>query len=260
MSNRSTARRWLLRATPLLSVVGTLVIIELALRLFAVPEYVLPRPSVVGLEIIKDWRLLARNTGVTLVEAVAGFAVGNLVGVLLAVLFLYSRTIERGLFPLAQTIRSIPVVALAPLFLLWFGNGLTPKVITASLICFFPTLVNTFRGLTSVDRLNIELLHTLAATPAQLFWKVRWPAALPYVFTALKIASASAIIGAMVAEWVGSDQGLGFLVVSATYEYRVELLWAAIAVTSAIAIGSFELVAVAERHLTPWQDPTTPAT
>ena len=132
--------------------------------------------------LIENAGLLARHAWITIVEATLGFVVGNLVGVGLAVAFLYSRGLERGLFPIAQTIRSIPIVALAPLFLLWFGNGMSPKIMTAVLICFFPTLVNTFRGLSSVDRLNLELFHTLAASPWQVFWKVRWPAALPYMF------------------------------------------------------------------------------
>jgi NitT/TauT family transport system permease protein len=232
---------------------GILLALEIGLRLGNVPSYILPKPSLVGMTIIGNADLLARHAWVTIVEATLGFIVGNLVGILLAVVFLYSRHLERGLFPIAQTIRSIPVVALAPLFLFWFGNGLTPKVITAALICFFPTLVNTFRGLTSVDRLNLELFHTLAASPAQVFWKVRWPAALPSIFAALKIASASAIIGALIAEWVGSDKGLGYLVVTSTYEYRVELLWATITVTSVIAIIAFELIALWERYAVPWQ-------
>lgn len=232
---------------------GLLVVLEIVLVIGAVPSYVLPRPSLIGATIVANADLLARHAWVTIVEATLGFVAGNLVGIGIAVVFLYSRRVERSLFPIAQVIRSIPVVALAPLFLLWFGNGLTPKVMTAVLICFFPTLVNTFRGLTSVDRLSLELFHTLAATPSQVFWKVRWPAAQPYVFSALKIASASAIIGALIAEWVGSDQGLGYLVVTSTYEYRVELLWATICVTSVIAVVAFELIVIWERYATPWR-------
>jgi NitT/TauT family transport system permease protein len=238
---------------PLGVAIGILLAIEIILRVAAVPSYVLPRPSLVGATLVANAALLARHAWITIVEATLGFIVGNLVGVGLAIAFLYSRSLERGLFPIAQTIRSIPIVALAPLFLLWFGNGMSPKIMTAVLICFFPTLVNTFRGLSSVDGLNLELFHTLAASPWQVFWKVRWPAALPNVFSALKIASASAIIGAMIAEWVGSDRGLGYLVVTSTYEYRVELLWATICVTSVIAVIAFQLIVVWERHAIPWR-------
>jgi len=252
----SLLRRLWDRLIPFTATLGILVSIEVFLRLADVPSYVLPRPTLILQTLWSNAGLLLRHTGITVLEASLGFFVGNAVGVLLAIVFLYSRSLERSLFPVAQTIRSIPVVALAPLFLLWFGNGLSPKVITAALICFFPTLVNTFRGLASVDRLNLELMHTLAASPSQVFWKVRWPAALPHIFTALKIASASAIIGALIAEWVGSDKGLGYLVVTSTYEYRVELLWATICVTSIIAVISFELIAWAERRLVPWHDET----
>jgi NitT/TauT family transport system permease protein len=245
------------KATPFLATAIILLGLEFLLRVFNVPSYVLPRPTQVFSAVVTNADLLLRNTWITVIEATLGFVVGNAIGIALAVVFLYSRPLERSLFPVAQTIRSIPVVALAPLFLLWFGNGMAPKVITAALICFFPTLVNTVRGLTSVDRLHLELLHSLAATRAQLFWKVQWPAALPYVFTALKIASASAIIGALIAEWVGSDRGLGFLVVTSTYEFRVELLWATICVTSVLAVLSFELIAWSERWLVPWSEDTS---
>jgi NitT/TauT family transport system permease protein len=255
--NPTVARRSLVsalihRATPFAAIFLILLGLELFLRVANVPSYILPTPSAILHTIVVNSSLLLRHTWITVVEALLGFIVGNVVGVGLAVVFLYSKPLERSLFPVAQTIRSIPVVALAPLFLLWFGNGMAPKVITAALICFFPTLVNTFRGLTSVDRLNLELMHTLAASRREIFWKVQWPTALPDVFTSLKIASASAIIGALIAEWVGSDRGLGFLVVTSTYEYRVELLWATICVTSLIAVLSFELVALIERRSLPW--------
>jgi NitT/TauT family transport system permease protein len=242
---------------PLLIIAGVIAALEILLRVMAVPFYVLPTPSVIAMAIYENRALLWLHAQVTIVEALIGFVVGNAIGIGLAVMFVYSRTLEKSLFPIAQTVRSIPVVALAPLFLLWFGNGMTPKVVTAALISFFPTLVNAFRGLTSVDRMALELMHTLAATPAQAFWKLRWPASLPYMFAALKIATASAIIGALVAEWVGSDKGLGFLVVSSTYEFRVELLWATIVVTSLLAVVLFEIVAFVERRLVPWQESQT---
>lgn len=241
------------RALPAAVILGLCLVLEMLLRVFDVPGYIMPTPSAILLEIVKSWQLLWRHAQVTIIEAALGFVLGNAVGVALAVAFLYSRTLERSLFPVAQTIRSIPVVALAPLFLLWFGNGLAPKVITAALICFFPTLVNTYRGLTSVDRLHVELMHSLAASPTKTFWTIRWPAALPYLFSALKIASATAIIGALVAEWIGSDRGLGYLVVTSTYEYRVEQLWATIVITAALAIVAFEVIAFAERRLITWQ-------
>lgn len=239
---------------PLAVLAGILAALEAVLRLASVPTYVLPTPSAVGAALFENRQLLLKHTTVTAVEALLGFFAGNALGVLLAVLFVYSRTMERALFPVAQTVRSIPVVALAPLFLLWFGNGMTPKVLTAALISFFPTLVNVFRGLSSVDRSSLELMYTLAATPSQVFWKLRWPAALPYLFSALKIASASAVIGALVAEWVGSDTGLGYLVITSTYEFRVELLWATIAVTSLLAIALYEIVDFFEKRVIPWHE------
>jgi NitT/TauT family transport system permease protein len=253
--------RWLIhRATPFAATAIILLALEIVLRAGHVPSYVVPAPSLIIQSMIANHALLWRNATVTMIEATLGFAVGNAVGVLLAIIFLYSRPLERSLFPVAQVVRSIPIVALAPLFLLWFGNGMAPKVITAALICFFPTLVNSYRGLTSVDRLYLELMHTLAASRIQVFRKVLWPAALPDVFGALKIASASAIIGALIAEWVGSDRGLGFLIVNSTYEYKVELLWATICVASLLAVIAFEIIVWIERWSLPWRDADTAET
>jgi NitT/TauT family transport system permease protein len=235
-----------------------ILILQIVLTVANVPSYILPRPTAIAATIVENANLLAQNAWITTIEATLGFVIGNLVGIGLAIVFLYSSNVKRSLFPIAQTVRSIPIVALAPLFLLWFGNGLTPKVVTAVLICFFPTLVNAYRGLTSVDRLHLQLFHTLAANRWNTFWRVHWPAALPSIFAALKIASASAIIGALIAEWIGSDRGLGYLVVTSTYEYRVELLWATICVTSLMAVVAFELIAIWERYAIPWNHENGP--
>ncbi len=238
----------------LLIILGILLVWELGSRWLQVPTYIMPKPSEIGAALVQHRALLWRNLLVTALEAILGFLAGNGVAILLAIVFVHSRTLEQSLFPLALTIRSIPVVALAPLFLLWFGNGLLPKVIIAALICFFPTLVNMTRGLNSVDRSSLELMYTLAASPWQVFAKLRWPAALPYLLSALKISSAAAVIGALVAEWIGSDRGLGYLVVMSTFEFRIELLWATIAVTSAFAILLFQMVNLLERVMIPWHD------
>ncbi|MCF2971775.1 ABC transporter permease [Synechococcus sp. Nb3U1] len=242
----------------LLIILGILLAWEVGSRWLQVPTYIMPKPSEIGVALMQHRALLWRNLWVTALEAILGFLAGNGVAILLAILFVHSRTLEQSLFPLALTIRSIPVVALAPLFLLWFGNGLLPKVIIAALICFFPTLVNMTRGLNSVDRSSLELMYTLAASPWQVFTKLRWPAALPYLLSALKISSAAAVIGALVAEWIGSDRGLGYLVVMSTFEFRIELLWATIAVTSAFAMLLFQMVNLLERVMIPWHDSFNP--
>jgi NitT/TauT family transport system permease protein len=184
---------------------------------------------------------------ITALEAALGFIIGNTAGVLLAILFVHSSTIERGVYPMAVAMRSVPFVALAPILVIWLGNGLTPKVIIAALVSFFPTLVNTTRGLRAVDPEALELMQTLSATPWQVLWRLRWPSAMPFLFSALKISAAGTVLGAVVAEWIGSDVGLGYVVLMTTYEFRIPLLWASIAVTSTMAMTLFGLVILAER-------------
>jgi NitT/TauT family transport system permease protein len=219
---------------------------------FGVPLYVLPAPSAVWRQLVLDWPLLARHAQPTLVEALGGFAAGNVAAIVLAAAFVHWPAIQRAVFPVAIGLRTVPLVAITPLLLVWLGNGYAPKVVIAALISFFPTLVNMTRGLDAVDRQALELMHTLSASRWQVFVKVRWPASLPFLFSALKIASTSCVLGAVVAEWIGSDRGLGYLVVASTFDFRVARLWATIAVTSAIALGAFLAVVAAERLVVRW--------
>ena len=227
---------------------------EGAVALWKVPLYVLPAPSAIGQQIVRDWPLLWRHAQPTIVEAAGGFALGNGVAIALAAVFVHSPPLNRALFPVAIGLRTVPLVAITPLLLVWLGNGYAPKVVIAALISFFPTLVNATRGLSALDQQALDLLHTMSASRWQEFTKVRWPSSLPYLFSALKIASTSAVLGAVVAEWIGSDKGLGYLVVASTFEFRIARLWATIAVSTAIALAGFLLVVLAERVLVPWRD------
>jgi NitT/TauT family transport system permease protein len=242
------------QAGGLLGLVALLALWEAAVAAFGVPLYVLPAPSEIGRQLARDWPLLARHAQPTIVEAFGGFVAGNGVAVALATAFVHWRAVQRALFPIAIGLRTIPLVAITPLLLVWLGNGYAPKIVIAALISFFPTLVNMTRGLEAMDRQALELMHTISASRWQVFVKVRWPASLPYLFSALKIAATSSVLGAVVAEWIGSDKGLGYLVVASTFEFKVARLWATIAVSSAIALGGFLLVVLAERLLVPWRD------
>ena len=241
--------RW---GLPLLLLVAILACWEIAGVYLRLPEYILPAPSKIAGAFVQHQALLARHVVPTAQEAALGFVFGNGLAIILAVAFVHSATTERVVYPLAVAMRSIPFVALAPILLIWLGNGPAPKVALASLGCFFPTLVNVVRGLKALDREAFELMYTLSASWWQVLWKLRWPTAMPYLFSALKIAAPSCVIGAIGAEWIGSDQGLGYLVVTSTYEFRIPLLWAVIAVASAMAIGLFLAVVWAEHWLAPW--------
>jgi NitT/TauT family transport system permease protein len=222
---------------------------EAASRWFGLPDYILPAPSRIWGAFIANPALFTRHAPITILEAAMGFVIGNGIAIFLAIAFVHSRTVERAIYPMAVGMRSIPFVALAPILIIWMGHGLAPKVTIAALVSFFPTLVNMVRGLRSVDREAFELMHTLSATRWQVLWKLRWPSATPFLFSALKISAAGTVLGAVVAEWIGSDRGLGYLVVMSTYEFRIPLLWAVIAVTSSVALTLFGMVILAEHYL-----------
>jgi len=242
---------------PTLGILTMLGYWELHIRLFNVPHYLMPPPSLIAVTLVEEWPTLERNVGTTLIEAVGGFLLGNAVAILLAVLFVHNRPMERTLFPVAVAVRTVPIIAIAPILVLLLGNGYAPKVVIAALISFFPTLVNMVRGLESVEVSALELMRVLSATRTQVFFKLRLPSSLPFLFAALKIATASSVIGAIVAEWIGADTGLGYLIVISTFEFRTGLLYATTAMASFLALALFLAVAVLERLIVRWQPATT---
>jgi len=234
-----------------------LIAILLALWQFVLPEtlsYVLPRPAVIGRAIVQYWPSLAFNMRYTIYEAIMGFILGNGIAVLLAVLFIYSPAAADTVYPMAVVLRSIPLVALTPFIVIFFGQGVTAKIVIAGLICFFPTLVNMVQGLASVDVQALELMHTLNAEERQLFWKMRVPYSLPYLFTSFKITSSAAVLGAIIGEWMGAWRGLGAVIVQAMYNMRGDQLWATMLVATALSILAYVLTAIAERIFIPWHE------
>jgi len=218
-----------------------------------VPQYIAPSPLVV-FETFRDrWPMLWANFVPTLLEALAGFVVGNSVAVILAIWFVHSRFAERAFYPIAVFVNTIPIIALAPILVLLFGNGFEPKVIIAALICFFPTLVNMVRGLNSMSSQMHELMRVLSASPREVLFKVRLQASLPYLFAALKIASTTCVIGAIVGEWIGSNYGLGWLILDSTYNFRSPLLYATVIMGSGLAVLLFSITTLAERLLLTWK-------
>jgi NitT/TauT family transport system permease protein len=182
-----------------------------------------------------------------------GFLLGNGTAVLLAVIFTYSRILQRAYFPVILFFNTIPILALAPVIILIFGLGQLPKIIIAAVICFFPTLVNMIRGLESITVNERDLFHVLSATKLETLWRLRLPKALPFLFASLRIAAATAVIGAVVGEWIGSDRGLGAMIIQATFNYQSERLYAAIVLSSSLAIFLFVIVVVIERLMLRYQ-------
>lgn len=251
---RDALRKVALPVVMLLCVLG---LWQLVTATGTVEDFVLPPPVDVVEALVDEPSVFVRHGWVTMLEALAGFFVGNVAAVLTAIAFVQSPTLERGFYPLALASRSIPVVAIAPVLVLQLGAGMAPKVVIAAFLVYFPTLVNVLKGLRSADHDVSELMHTLSAAWWQRLVMVRLPASLPYLFAALKISAGTCYIGAIVAEWIGADRGLGYLVVIAGYQYRIPQLWGAVAVASFLALATFLLVCAVERLVTPWNRAAT---
>ena len=225
---------------------------ELTVRLFALPEYLLPGPEPVLAALAKNIRTLAAQSLWTAGTVLAGFLVAAAVAIPLAMLIVISPVLERLLYPPMVATQSIPKIALAPLFIVWFGFGVAPKVAVAFLISFFPIVIDTIVGLRSIDPAMIQLARSMGAPPRRIFLKLRLPHALPMIFGGLKVASALAVVGALTGEFVGSDRGLGYLLVQASGNLNTALLFATLVILSAMAMAFFYLVEMLERIAIPW--------
>jgi NitT/TauT family transport system permease protein len=222
---------------------------EAACVLLKIPAYIVPAPHRVVEKIINSGPLLYSHSLISMAEILIGFVLASVCAVLCAIAMVHSRRVEAVLEPFLVVSQVIPKVALAPLFIIWFGHGILPKIIIAMLIAFFPVLVNAVVGLRSVDGEIIELMDSIAANRRQLFWRVRLPTSLPYIFPALKVAALLSVVGAMVGEFVGSDRGLGYLMVLGDVNLDTDLLFASLAVVTAFGMIIYSTIEVFERRI-----------
>ena len=243
---------WRRRLLPLLTIAGLILFWEISVPLFQIKSFIAPAPSAVFRVLVQKFPLLMSNLLPTAIEAVLGFALGNGIAILLATAFVYQKRIEEALFPIAVMFNTIPVVAKAPILVLLLGNGMQPKIAIAALICFFPTLVNMTRGLRDVNPQQLELMHVLSASQREIFLKVRLRNSLPYLFSALKITASTAVIGAIVGEWIGATSGIGALIIQSTYNFDTPLLYATIVVGSCFSAAFFGVVVWFEGRFLKW--------
>jgi ABC-type nitrate/sulfonate/bicarbonate transport system permease component len=173
-------------------------------------------------------------------------------GFLLALTLDFSSWLRRALYPLLVVSQTIPIMALAPLLIIWFGYGVLPKVIVVFLVCFFPIAINTADGLTGADPEMVALLRSMGASRWQIFKKVRLPGAMPPFFTGLKVAITYSVVGAIIGEWVGASRGLGIFMLRASNSFRTARVFAAITVTALLSVSLFGLVVILERLALPW--------
>lgn len=244
--SRKTGREWL---WPLLSLLAGLVVWEMVVRLNRYPAFILPLPARVAerfLSVLLDGTLL-RHTGVTLLEVLTGLIVGTGAAALLGYPIAKSRKLEKALMPYIIASQSIPVVAIAPLLIIWLGPGLRSKILVCALIVFFPMLINTVIGVRAVEPNLRDLMRVLRASRRQIFVKLELPAALSIILGGLKMGATLSVIGAVVGEFVGADRGLGFLINLGRGQYDTALVLVAVAALVVIAMSLYGLVAVLEQ-------------
>ena len=226
---------------------------QLYVSIAGVSDVILPTPVRVASTLTSQWSTLEPQVIVTLREALTGFALGVSIGVGLAILITSSRILRLALYPLLIATQAIPVLAIAPLLITWFGYGDTSKVLVSALLTFFPVVVNTATGLDSLDPGVVALMRSFPARRIQIFWRGTLPNALPQIFSGLKIAAVLSVIGAVVGEWVGADAGLGYLIVRANASLSTDLVFAAIVLLALMGILFFGAVAVLESIALPWR-------
>jgi NitT/TauT family transport system permease protein len=244
---------------PLVVILALVGLWEVICRTGRVPVWLLPAPSAIARETWTWADRIPEHLWVTFYETVGGFAVSVLIGVPLAIAIVYSPIVRRILYPILLVVQSVPKVALAPLFLIWIGYGPKSNILVAAIVAFFPMVVNTATGLESVEPDLLQLTHALRASPLKVFWKVRLPWALPHIFSGMKVAMSLSVIGAVVGEFVGSDRGLGYLILTASSNMNTAIVFGVMAVLSALGIVVFWAVCVAEGLVCPWYLPTEDA-
>ena len=225
---------------------------EALAKLGHVQDYLLPAPSEVASALWRDRDLLAPDMWVTAREVLLGFGLALALGVAIALVLHLSPVLRRAAYPLVVASQAIPVVVIAPILVIWFGFGMTPKLIVIALICFFPVVVNTLDGLQGVDRDQEKMMRTLGASRLDLLRRLELPSALPFLFSGAKVAVAVAVIGAVFGELVGSDAGLGHAIQVGTAELETARVFAAVLLLSLMAIALFGLIALIERRAVPW--------
>ncbi|HQY29721.1 MAG TPA: ABC transporter permease [Thermomicrobiales bacterium] len=242
---------------PILILAVLLAAWEAHVRYYDTPAWFLPAPSRIVRVLIDDRGLLAHHARITLQEVLAGFAVALILGLLLAILIHASPLLERSLYPLVIATQAVPLIALAPLLLVWFGYGPAPKIIVTALIAFFPITVGAVDGLRSADRETLEMLRALGAGRVRRFLMVTWPSALPGIFSGARIGVSVAVIGAVFGEYVGADSGLGYLINISAARLHADRVFACIAILAAMSIALFLIVAAVEHRVLRWRQYTT---
>ena len=225
---------------------------EAAALAFHIPVFILPRPSVVAQALYAHLGPILENSWVTLLRTMFGFALAVVLGGVLGIAIGSSRLFYRGLYPVLIGFNSVPKVAVVPVFVIWFGTGAIPAVLTAFLVSFFPVAVNVATGLATVEPELLDVLRSLGARKSQILIKIGLPRSLPYFFASLKIAITLAFVGTIISETVAGSRGIGYLMMAATANFDTPLVFAGLFVIAILGIVMYAIFAVAEQRMTFW--------
>jgi len=229
-----------------------LVLWEVLVRTLKVPRYILPAFSSVLQSLGTNLPALLKHTLVTAEETLCGFAISVLLGIPLAVVVAFSKFMRKTVYPAAVTLEMVPKIAFAPIFVVWLGFQFASKMVVVFLVCFFPILINAVFGFLSLEENLQRFSQSTGASPLRVFWKIRFPAALPEIFVGLKGAAINATVGATIAEWVGGNAGLGYAITSATGMFQTDLALASILVLTAVGLAMYGLVVILEARVLHW--------
>ena len=247
-------------APPFLALTLLLVLWEATTRLLHIPEYILPPPSAIASAVASVYPNVARHTAATLLTVLLGFAASIAISLPLAILIATSRPLAAAIYPLLVITQAVPKVALAPILIVALGATALPRIIITVLVAFFPLVVSSVAGLLATPPELLEMARSCRATPWQQLSRIRLPFAIPFVFAGLKVAVALCVVGAVVAEFVGADEGLGYLIQTSMAFFKVPLAYGAVTILAALGVLLFGIVEASERLLFPWAVRAPPPT
>ncbi|MCR8844688.1 ABC transporter permease [Paenibacillus sp. SC116] len=237
---------------PFVAVLLLLLVWQTAVSVFDIEKWMLPSPYDIVREAKNNWETLLGHTWATLKLTLVGFGIGSAVGLLVAMVLHPIPIVRRAVYPLIIISQNVPTIALLPLLMIWFGFGLLPKIIVIALVCFFPITIATMDGLARTDRMMLTYMKMAGASRMQLFWKLELPHALPSMFSGLKIAAAYSVMSALVAEWIGTDKGIGHYMLLQQAAYRTDRMFVAIVIVVLLGVMLFQVIQFIERRLIHW--------
>ncbi|MFL9825050.1 ABC transporter permease [Rhodoplanes sp. SY1] len=237
---------------PLALLLGVLAAWEAAIRLLNVSSFVLPAPSAIAVSLVENWPMLLVASRVTAIEIAAGFVLSALVGIAVALAIVRFERFGRALYPLVVLFQTVPKIALAPIFILWFGYDLAPKVVLIVVIAFFPVAIDMMHGLQSVEPGFIALMRSVGASRGEILRRVQIPYSLPSLMAGLKVAVTLSVIGAIVGEFAGASAGLGYVIQLSSTQLDTALVFAALVVVSVLGLAFYYALELAEQLLVPW--------